>query len=295
MITREINEMKINKFTQALIEDEKSKETISKYKREIELFRSFLVGKEICKESVIGYKHYLMARYSPSSVNCKLAAVNRFLREQGWYDCVVKSIKIQRQAFRPKERELSKDEYLRLLRVAKQKKSKRLYLMMQTICSTGIRVGELEFITVEAVLRGRATVSLKGKTRQVLLPRELIWELKRYIGVKGLKSGSVFVTRTGRPVNRNNILYEMKALCREANVEKSKVFPHNLRHLFACIYYKKEKDLSRLADILGHSNVNTTRIYTTVSGEEQQLQIESLGLLLQSDTVAEYSLRNKIQ
>jgi len=295
MITREINEMKINKFTQALIEDEKSKETISKYKREIELFRSFLVGKEICKESVIRYKQYLMARYSPSSVNCKLAAVNRFLREQGWYDCVVKSIKIQRQAFRPKERELSKDEYLRLLRVAKQKKSKRLYLMMQTICSTGIRVGELEFITVEAVLRGRATVSLKGKTRQVLLPRELVWELKRYIGVKGLKSGSVFVTRTGRPVNRNNILYEMKALCREANVEKSKVFPHNLRHLFACIYYKKEKDLSRLADILGHSNVNTTRIYTTVSGEEQQLQIESLGLLLQSDTVAEYSLRNKIQ
>lgn len=295
MTTREINEMKINKFTQALIEDEKSKETISKYKREIELFRSFLVGKEICKETVIRYKQYLMARYSPSSVNCKLAAVNRFLREQGWYDCVVKSIKIQRQAFRPKERELSKDEYLRLLRVAKQKKSKRLYLMMQTICSTGIRVGELEFITVEAVLRGRATVSLKGKTRQVLLPRELIWELKRYIGVKGLKSGSVFVTRTGRPVNRNNILYEMKALCREANVEKSKVFPHNLRHLFACIYYKKEKDLSRLADILGHSNVNTTRIYTTVSGEEQQLQIESLGLLLQSDTVAEYSLRNKIQ
>lgn len=294
MITREINEMKINKFTQALIEDEKSKETISKYKREIELFRSFLVGKEICKESVIRYKQYLMARYSPSSVNCKLAAVNRFLREQGWYDCVVKSIKIQRQAFRPKERELSKDEYLRLLRVAKQKKSKRLYLMMQTICSTGIRVGELEFITVEAVLRGRATVSLKGKTRQVLLPRELIWELKRYIGVKGLKSGSVFVTRTGRPVNRNNILYEMKALCREANVEKSKVFPHNLRHLFACIYYKKEKDLSRLADILGHSNVNTTRIYTTVSGEEQQLQIESLGLLLQSDTVAEYSLRNNL-
>lgn len=294
MITREINEMKINKFTQALIEDEKSKETIIKYKREIELFRSFLVGKEICKESVIRYKQYLMARYSPSSVNCKLAAVNRFLREQGWYDCVVKSIKIQRQAFRPKERELSKDEYLRLLRVAKQKKSKRLYLMMQTICSTGIRVGELEFITVEAVLRGRATVSLKGKTRQVLLPRELIWELKRYIGVKGLKSGSVFVTRTGRPVNRNNILYEMKALCKEANVEKSKVFPHNLRHLFACIYYKKEKDLSRLADILGHSNVNTTRIYTTVSGEEQQLQIESLGLLLQSDTVAEYSLRNNL-
>ena len=294
MTTREINEMKINKFTQALIEDEKSKETISKYKREIELFRSFLVGKEICKETVIRYKQYLMARYSPSSVNCKLAAVNRFLREQGWYDCVVKSIKIQRQAFRPKERELSKDEYLRLLRVAKQKKSKRLYLMMQTICSTGIRVGELEFITVEAVLRGRATVSLKGKTRQVLLPRELIWELKRYIGVKGLKSGSVFVTRTGRPVNRNNILYEMKALCREANVEKSKVFPHNLRHLFACIYYKKEKDLSRLADILGHSNVNTTRIYTTVSGEEQQLQIESLGLLLQSDTVAEYSLRNSL-
>ena len=166
--------------------------------------------------------------------------------------------------------------------------------MMQAICSTGIRVGELQFITVEAVRQGRATVSFKGKTRQVLIPRNLLAELRKYIKERELKSGSIFVTRSGKPVNRNNILYEMKALCERAKVERSKVFPHNLRHLFACIYYKREKDLSRLADILGHSNINTTRIYTSVSGDEQQLKIESLGLLLDFKCgIAEHSLCNK--
>jgi len=277
---RKLNEKNIRQFKLSLEEDEKSSSTVKKYIRDVEAFRLFTEGKELSKDVVIKYKAYLMEHYAPSSVNTMLAAINRFLRAQGWHDCVVKTLKIQRQGFRPRERELSKEEYYRLLNVAKQKKNKRLHLLMQTICSTGIRVGELQFITVEAVNRGNATVTFKGKTRHVLIPRELIHELKKYIKQCGLKSGSVFITRNGNPVNRNNILYEMKALCEKANVERSKVFPHNLRHLFACLYYKLEKDLSRLADILGHSNINTTRIYTSVSGDEQQLQIERLGLVM---------------
>lgn len=293
-MARIVSKKKIERFKSYLLEDEKSNETIVKYTREVEAFLNFIGKDTVSKEKVINYKQHLVKCYAPASVNCKLAAVNRFLRWQGWYDCTVKALKIQRQAFRPKERELSKAEYFRLLKVAKEKKNKRLYLMMQAICSTGIRVGELQFITAEAIRQGRATVSFKGKTRQVLIPRELIVELKKYIKERGVKSGSIFVTRSGKPVNRNNILYEMKALCEKANVERSKVFPHNLRHLFACIYYKHEKDLSRLADILGHSNINTTRIYTSVSGDEQQLKIESLGLLLDFKySIAEHSLRNK--
>ena len=293
-MSRTISKKKIEQFKIFLLEDEKANETIVKYIRELEAFLCFIGENTVSKEKVIKYKHHLMACYAPTSVNCKLAAINRFLRWQGWYDCTVKALKIQRQAFRPKERELSKDEYFRLLKVAKEKKNKRLYLMMQAICSTGIRVGELQFITVEAVRQERATVSFKGKTRQVLIPRNLLAELRKYIKERGLKSGSIFVTRSGKPVNRNNILYEMKALCERAKVERSKVFPHNLRHLFACIYYKREKDLSRLADILGHSNINTTRIYTSVSGDEQQLKIESLGLLLDFKCgIAEHSLCNK--
>ena len=188
-------------------------------------------------------------------------------------------MKIQREAFRNRERELNKSEYFRLLETAKKQENIRLYLLMQTLCATGIRVSELPFITVEAVRSGRAVVSLKGKTRTVLIPTTLRRELSRYVRDKDLKSGSIFVTKNGRPMDRSNILHEMKALCEEAGVDRKKVFPHNLRHLFACLFYQKEKDLSRLADLLGHSNVNTTRIYTCVSGDEQERQIDQLGLV----------------
>lgn len=275
-----MTEERIARFEKALIEDEKSPVTIQKYRRDVKAFAAFAGNREVTKELVIHYKQWLIDRYAPTSVNSMLAAVNRFFKDMGWYDCVVKSVKIQRQAFRSRERELSKAEYFRLLEAAQERGDTRLCLLMQTICATGIRVSELRFIAVEAVNRGNATVSLKGKTRQVLLPSPLCQTLKRFVKDRGIQSGSVFITRSGNPMDRSNILHEMKMLCSAARVDTSKVFPHNLRHLFACLYYKASKDLSHLADLLGHSSVNTTRIYTSVNGEEQIRQIARLGLVL---------------
>lgn len=277
---KQISNSLIVQFQNKLIEDERSDATIQKYLRDLEAFRRFIGEEEVTKEQVITYKQYLKEKYKPASVNSMLAAVNSFFKEMGWYDCVVKALKIQRQSFRSSERELTKKEYYRLLEAARKKKDLRLYFLMETICATGIRVSELPFITVEAVENGRAIVSLKGKTRTVLIPKALCRKLRQYVKEKKIRSGSIFVTKSGRPVDRNNILHSMKRLCEEAGVDRNKVFPHNFRHLFACLFYKAEKDLSRLADILGHSNVNTTRIYTSVSGEEQAKQIENLGLVL---------------
>lgn len=272
----------IGQFHARLVEDEKSEATIEKYLRDVEAFFSFVGGDAVTKETAIQYKEHLKKKYKPASVNSMLAAVNRFFREMGWFGCIVKALKIQREAFRSKERELSKEEYFRLLEAAKENGNTRLYLLMQTLCATGIRVSELPFITVEAVRSGQAIVSLKGKTRRILLTAALRRELSRYIKERGLKSGSVFVTKSGRPMDRSNILHEMKALCDAAGVDRKKVFPHNLRHLFACLFCQKEKDPIRLADLLGHSNVNTTRIYTCVSGDEQERQIEQLGLVMEA-------------
>lgn len=276
---KRITKVKIEQFQKMLAEDERSGATIQKYTRDIKAFWAFVRDEAVTKETAVRYKQYLQEKYKPASVNSMLAAVNRFFRAMGWLDCVVKTLKIQRQAFRSRERELTKEEYFRLLKAAKEKNNIRLYLLMQTLCATGIRVSELPFITLEAVKAGRAEVRLKGKNRTVLLPSNLRRELSRYAGEKGLKGGSIFVTRTGRSMDRSNILHEMKSLCAEAGVDRSKVFPHNMRHLFACLFYKAEKDLSRLADLLGHSNINTTRIYTCVSGDEQERQIERLGLI----------------
>lgn len=270
----------LNGFRATLVGEEKSKATVDKYLRDLETFYRFARGKVITKELVIRFKQELVERYAPASVNSMLAAINCFFKEQGWYDCVVKSLKIQRQSFREKERELTKAEYFRLLQAAKERGNTRLYVLMQTMCATGIRVSEVRFITMEAVRRGRATVSLKGKIRQVLLPADLCRELKRYAKEQGIRAGQLFVTKSGKPLDRSNILHEMKALCKTAGVERTKVFPHNLRHLFACLYYKVSKDLSRLADVLGHTNVNTTRIYTCVSGMEHVRQLERLGLVI---------------
>lgn len=272
----------IEQFHDRLIEDEKSEATIEKYLRDVRAFFSFAGDEAVTKETAVRYKEHLKKNYQPASVNSMLAAVNRFFREMGWFECIVKALKIQREAFRPKERELSKEEYLRLLEAAKENGNTRLYLLMQTLCATGIRVSELPFITVEAVRSGQAIVSLKGKTRKILLTAALRRELKHYIKERNLKSGSIFVTKSGRPMDRSNILHEMKALCDAAGVDRNKVFPHNLRHLFACLFYQKEKDPIRLADLLGHANVNTTRIYTCVSGDEQERQIEELGLVIET-------------
>lgn len=271
----------LEKFRTGLLEEEKSDATIEKYMRDVTAFFLYANKKGyVDKEVVISYKKYLSEMYAVTSVNSILAAINRFFKYMGWYDCTVKSYRIQKEAFRSPERELTKEEYYRLLNAAKNKGNQRMYLLMQTICSTGIRVSELRFITVQAVNSGQAKVSLKGKTRTVLLPSRLCRELKHYIRKREIREGSVFISRNGNPLDRSNILHDMKKLCKEAGVDRRKVFPHNLRHLFACAYYKVEKDLSRLADLLGHSSINTTRIYTKISSREQAKHIEMLGLVL---------------
>lgn len=271
----------IEAYRKKLEREEKSGVTIEKYISDVRRFFCFAgEGAQISKETVILYKKQLTEKYTAASVNSMLAALNGFLKDRNWYDCTVKALKIQREAFRSRERELTKREYYQLLEAAKKKGDMRLYYLMQTICSTGIRVSELPFITVEALQRGRAKVSSKGKSRTVILPARLCRELKRYIKTKNIRTGSIFITRNGRPLDRSNIGHAMKSLCEDADVLRWKVFPHNLRHLFACTYYRLEKDLPHLADLLGHSNVNTTRIYTLASGEEQARRIERLGLVV---------------
>lgn len=277
-----VNNSAVKHFRQRLIEEEKCPATIDKYVGDV---RSFLGDTEegalITKERVIQYKQELISRqYAVATINGVIASLNSFFKGMGWYDCVVKSLKMQRTAFRSQERELSKQEYYRLLNEAKRTGNMRLYYLMQTICATGIRVSELKFITMEAVRAGKARVSLKGKNRMVLLPTALCQELKRYAKERGITAGSIFITKSGRPMDRSNIFKEMKQLCEGAGVDSSKVFPHNLRHLFACIYYKVERDIARLADILGHSSVETTRIYLKASSAEQEKQLGQLGLVL---------------
>lgn len=275
-----LNEAMIDRFLEKLREDEKAEATIEKYIRDVRAFYTFVGGTgKIDKSVMIRYKEYLTDRYAAASVNSMLAAVNVFLREMEWYDCIVKSLKIQKEAFRAKERDLSKEEYYRLLSAAEKKGNMRLSLIMQTICSTGIRISELRFITMEAINMGYAKVCSKGKQRTVLLPEMLCKKLKHYGWKKKIKRGSIFITRNGNPMDRSNIWHEMKELYQEAGVIERKIFPHNLRHLFALTYYKVKKDISHLADLLGHSNINTTRIYTLVSGEEQARQLEFLGLV----------------
>ncbi|MDO5549210.1 MAG: tyrosine-type recombinase/integrase [Eubacteriales bacterium] len=271
----------LNEFVSTLQEEEKSQTTINKYVRDVKAFINYIGENEgVTKSQVIRYKQYLIQKYAAVSVNSMLAALNRFFKMNGWYNCIVRSIKIQNEAFRSQERELSREEYVRLLNTAKRKGKQRLYLLMETICATGIRVSELKFITTEAVCAGYARVSLKGKIRTILLPAKLCRKLKKYCKICRIKSGCVFITRHERPLDRSNILREMKALCKDAGVERTKVFPHNLRHLFAVTYYQIEKDLGHLADLLGHCNVNTTRIYTKISLKKQQKYVNSLRLIL---------------
>lgn len=272
----------ISTFEEELRAEEKSKATIEKYARDVGGFIRFTgEGQALTKDTVMSYKQHLKDNYAIASANSMLVAVNRFLCYLGCNDCTVKVFKMQKAVFRPKEREMSKEEYLRLVKTAKDKGKSRLCLIMQTICATGIRISELPFITVEGLSSRRTVVSLKGKSRVVILPVQLCRELRQYARQNQVSSGSIFVTKNGKPIDRSNILHAMKALCEEADVDRRKVFPHNLRHLFALTYYKLEKDVCRLADILGHSNINTTRIYTLVSCEEQEQQIDGLGLVVQ--------------
>ena len=276
---RKITNELIQKFKGYLIDEEKSSSTLGKYIRDITVFMEWCKETELNKSVVLEYKQDIVEKYAPASVNYILSSLNSFFAYNEWYDLKVKALKIQRQIFTSKDKELTKAEYERLLVAAKQKKNQRLYYLMQTICATGIRVSELKAITVSAVKSGQATINCKGKMRIVILPKQLCKMLKDYIKENNIKSGSVFVSKNGKPLDRSNIWSDMKKLCESAGVSKDKVFPHNLRHLFARTYYSIQKDVVRLADILGHSNVNTTRIYTMETGEIHRKQIQRLGLL----------------
>ena len=270
----------IEKFNNHLILEERSRATIEKYIRDVKAFTVFVNGAEISKEIVISYKKYLQENYAVRSVNSMLASLNSLFAFLGWHELKVKSIKLQQQIYCPEEKELTKAEYIRLCRAAEKKHNKRLNLILQTICGTGIRVSELKFISVEAVRRGEANVSSKAKTRSVFIVKELQKKLLHYAAEQGIKSGMIFVTRTGKPISHTNIWREMKNLCEEANVNPQKVFPHNLRHLFARVFYSIEKDIAKLADILGHSSINTTRIYIISTGTEHRMRMENMRLII---------------
>ena len=277
---KKITEKAIKDFKNYLISEEKAKATVEKYIRDITTFAAWLGNEILSKTKVLEYKEFLKEIYAPTSVNSVLASLNSFFEYKELYALRVKNLKIQKQIFAKKEKELTKEEYERLLRAAKSKGNRKLFLLMQTICTTGIRVSELRYIDIQSIQTGRAEINLKGKARVVIIPAELCRMLRKYAKEQKISSGSVFITKTGKPLDRSNIWKLMKSLCESAGVSKDKVFPHNLRHLFARTYYSIEKDLSRLADILGHSSIETTRIYTRESGEVHRRQIQKLGLLL---------------
>lgn len=279
MQNRILSEKDIETFQNHLLQEEKSTATMEKYLRDARAFLVFSGQAAITKDLVMAYKQALLEKnYAVRSINSMLASLNSLLDFLGWGDCKVKSLKIQRQTYCAEEKELTKAEYLRLLEASKNQP--QLNLIMQTICGTGIRVSELKYFTVDAVRRGEIVVSCKSKTRTILLPGKLKKLLLEYAKKNKIQSGAVFVTRNGKPVNRSNIWAQMKRLCEIAGVKPSKVFPHNLRKLFARTFYGIEKDIAKLADILGHSSINTTRIYIMTTGTEHRRKIERLGLVV---------------
>lgn len=272
---------KIEAFGTYLRNEEKSENTIQKYLRDARAFIVYQNGAVVTKETVIAYKNKLLSgSYAVRSINSMLASLNSLFAFLGWEECKVKSIRLQRQIYCHAEKELTKAEYMRLVNTAKQKGNARLNLILQTICGTGIRVSEMKYITVEAAKSGEAIVSLKGKTRTVFIVKDLQKKLLRYAAEQNIQAGSIFITRTGRPISRTNIWREMKGLCEQAGVHPQKVFPHNLRHLFARVFYGIEKDIAKLADILGHSSINTTRIYIISTGDEHRRRMENMRLII---------------
>jgi len=278
MAQRILCEQQLIDYRAHLMNEEKSQITMQKYLRDVRRFFQFANQTEVTKEMVIIYKQYLVEQnYTPVSINSMLAALNSFLDFMGWQDCKVKNLRTQRKVYCPAEKELSRAEYLRLLAVAKNKP--KLNLVLQTICGTGIRVSELKHFTVETLERGEVNVQCKSKIRTVLIPEKLKKKLLKYARQNGITTGPVFVTRTGKPLDRSNIWKQMKSLCDAAGVDPQKVFPHNLRKLFARAFYAMERDIAKLADILGHSSIETTRIYIMTTGVEHRRRIEQLALV----------------
>ena len=268
-------------FAQYLRHAERGQGTIENYLRHTRAFSLWLDGKPVTRENASAWKTHLLAKgYASVSVNAMISSLNALFRFLGWEDCRISFLKIQRKLFRDANRELSQTEYERLISAAHISGKQRLALLMETICATGIRVSELRFITVQAALLGRAEVALKGKIRTILIPSKLTKKLLKFAQEEKIASGEIFLTRSGKGISRRQIWAEMKALCVESHVKPSKVFPHNLRHLFATVFYKACKDIARLADVLGHSSIETTRIYLTVSGVEQYKLLNRLQLVL---------------
>ena len=274
-----ITQAQIEAYCAALRSDERSAGTIAKYRRDVSAFAEWLEERPASKETAACWKAYLLDQhYAPRTINSMLAAVNGFFCFMAW-PIKVKFLKIQHQLFRDTSRELTRAEYDRLLAAAQAGGQERLALIMETLCATGIRISELRYITVEAAEAGRATIALKGKIRTILLSTKLCRKLLKYARKQKIASGEVFLTKSGKTITRRQVWYELKRLCKAAGVEASKVFPHNFRHLFATIFYRACKDIALLADVLGHSSIETTRIYLTVSGTEQARQLDRLGLV----------------
>ena len=280
MENRRIKIEMLDAYENYLRDDEKSKATREKYVRDVKHFADFTGDRDIDKAVLLEYKAELEKDYAMTSANSMIAAVNSFLRYVGWHDLCIKQFKIQKTAYSPEEKELSAAEFHALIKTAEKSNKERLSLVLQTICGTGIRVSELQFLTVEAVRKGEATVSCKGKTRKIFVISKLKNKLLAYAKRNNIDSGILFTTKSGKPLDRSNIWREMKKLCKLAGISAEKVFPHNLRHLFARTFYSIEKDIAKLADILGHSNINTTRIYIMTTFAEHKRKMESMRLII---------------
>ncbi|MCM1119050.1 MAG: tyrosine-type recombinase/integrase [bacterium] len=279
---RVITQERKEQFRRAMRENEKSRATMDKYMRDLEKLASYLDGRQLDQERLVAYKSHLQecGLYKLASINSFLAVANYFCRVMGWYDLKVRTIRMQKEAFREEERHLTRQEYQRLVQTAEREGSRRLALIIQTIGSTGIRVSELQYIDVACVYRGMANIRCKGKLRRILLPQSLQKLLKAYIKEQALEEGPVFQTAGGKPIDRSNVWREMKRLCSQAGIEENKVFPHNLRHLFAICFYQTDRDIVKLADILGHSNIETTRIYMKSTGEEHRRILDGMEMVL---------------
>lgn len=277
----QITKEKINCYREHLCLEKHSRETVEKYVRDLKAFQRWLGGREAEKENVLGWKEYLLTKgYAPVTINSMLSSLNGFFRFMRWEDCRMKFLRIQHRLFRSQEKELTRKEYECLLDTARKQKKNRLALLMETICSTGIRVSEVQYITVEAVKKRKSEVFLKGKIRTIFLPGKLCRKLLLYAKRERIASGEIFLTKNKKSLSRHQIWQEMKKLCMQAHVEPSKVFPHNLRHLFAVTFYRISRDIVKLADLLGHSCMETTRIYLLSTGEEHIRQLERMKLVM---------------
>lgn len=279
-MNKQIALYQLSDFARQLQEDERSPATIENYLRHIRAFAAWAGGQAVTKDLATQWKEHLISQYRPGTVNTMLVSLNRFFAFLGWYDCQVKTLRIQRRLFREESKELTRAEYERLVSAAQASGRERLVLLLETICSTGIRVSEVKYITVEALKLGKAEISLKGKIRTILLPNKLCRKLLKYAKKQKTVSGEVFLTRNGKGMSRKQIWAEMKSICAKAKVAATKVFPHNLRHLFARVFYKACRDVAKLADVLGHSSMETTRIYLISTGVEHAHTLERLRLIL---------------